>query len=117
MFDFNSATLSGCIDIVVIEHADGSYSSTPFHARFGKLKVFKSEHKVINIVVNGKDTGIKMRLGKSGEAYFLIPKDEAMTKSQKMEHIEEMKQGVAENMQNYSDIGKHFILLIMSQIS
>jgi phosphatidate phosphatase PAH1 len=37
----NSATLSGAIDIVVVEQEDGSLASTPFHVRFGKLKLIR----------------------------------------------------------------------------
>ena len=105
MFDFNSATLSGCIDIIAIEQADGSLVSTPFHVRFGKLKVFKSEHKVVHILVNGQKTGIKMRLGKSGEAYFLVPKEEAMTRQDKVDQQTELKQAVVETMDKFSDQG------------
>lgn len=33
------ATLSGALDVVAVRHDDGVYKSTPFHVRFGKLKV------------------------------------------------------------------------------
>lgn len=39
VFDYNSATLSGAIDIVAVRNDDGSIKSSPFHVRFGKLKV------------------------------------------------------------------------------
>lgn len=64
------ATLSGCIDIIVVEQADGSYQSSPFHVRFGKLKVFKTKKKFVSITVNGKVMPFKMKLGSAGEAYF-----------------------------------------------
>lgn len=71
LLDFNQATLSGCVDTIVIEQDDGSLTCSPFHVRFGKLKILKYADKEVNVIVNGKDTGIKMRLRKTGEAYFL----------------------------------------------
>eukprot|EP00474_Spongospora_subterranea_P010119 CRZ10577.1 hypothetical protein [Spongospora subterranea] len=68
--DFNQATLSGSIDIVVIEHNDGSRHSTPFHVRFGKLQLLRSREKLVTISVNGEKTSIFMKLGRAGEAFF-----------------------------------------------
>jgi len=68
--EFNQATLSGCVDIVVVQQEDGSLKSTPFHARFGKLKVLKSKDKVVKIHVNGVEAGFTMKLGSAGEAFF-----------------------------------------------
>uniref|UniRef100_A0A8C6MQG8 phosphatidate phosphatase n=2 Tax=Mus TaxID=862507 RepID=A0A8C6MQG8_MUSSI len=42
----NQATLSGCIDVVVVRQQDGSYQCSPFHVRFGKLGVLRSKEKV-----------------------------------------------------------------------
>lgn len=47
IFPINSATLSGCMDIVVVRLPDGTLKSSPFHVRFGKLKLFKSAHKSV----------------------------------------------------------------------
>lgn len=68
--EFNQATLSGCVDIVVVQQEDGSLKSTPFHARFGKLKILKSKDKAVKIHVNGVEAGFCMKLGAAGEAYF-----------------------------------------------
>lgn len=59
------------MDTIVIEQADGTLTSSPFHVRFGKLKILKYAQKEVSLFVNGADTGLKMRLDKSGEAYFL----------------------------------------------
>jgi Uncharacterized protein involved in plasmid maintenance len=64
------ATLSGAIDIIVSEQMDGTLLCSPFHVRFGKLKVLKSAEKEVSIFVNGKEAPFKMKLGKEGEAYF-----------------------------------------------
>lgn len=41
------ATLSGAIDVIVIESNDG-YISTPFHVRFGKFQLFRSKEKIVS---------------------------------------------------------------------
>ena len=53
MFSINSATLSGCMDVVVVRQADGTFKSSPFHIRFGKLKLLKSARKSVTLTVNG----------------------------------------------------------------
>ena len=42
----NGATLTGAIDVVVVEQEDGSFKCSPFHVRFGKLGVLRSREKV-----------------------------------------------------------------------
>jgi len=70
MLDFNQATLSGCVDIVVVRQRDGTLKSTPFHVRFGKLKVLKSKDKYVRIQVNNQPTRLTMKLGEAGEGFF-----------------------------------------------
>ncbi|KAM8838361.1 phosphatidate phosphatase LPIN2 isoform 1-T3 [Synchiropus picturatus] len=67
----NQATLSGCIDVVVVRQRDGSYQCSPFHVRFGKLGVLRSKEKVIDIEVNGEPVELHMKLGDNGEAFFV----------------------------------------------
>ncbi|EZG55244.1 LNS2 (lipin/Ned1/Smp2) protein [Gregarina niphandrodes] len=73
--DFNIATLSGCIDIIVVPDENGSLRSTPFHVRFGKAKLLRSREKIVSVAVNGQATDLQMILGSAGEAYFML-KDE-----------------------------------------
>jgi hypothetical protein len=48
--ELNPATLSGAIDIVVVEQANGDLACSPFHVRFGKLSLLMpQEKKVSNI--------------------------------------------------------------------
>lgn len=85
---------SGAVDIVVVSSADGTtLRSTPFHVRFGKMQIIRSlgtevralagtakapsqilltlrTHQV-TVSVNGQVCGLRMRLGPSGEAYFV----------------------------------------------
>nr|XP_039333163.1 phosphatidate phosphatase LPIN1 isoform X4 [Saimiri boliviensis boliviensis] len=42
----NPATLSGCIDIIVIRQPNGNLQCSPFHVRFGKMGVLRSREKV-----------------------------------------------------------------------
>lgn len=98
LLDFNQATLSGCIDTIVIEHEDGTLVGSPFHVRFGKLKLLKSAEKEVSISVNGQDTGLKMKLGKSGEAYFLQQIDDTKSTEEKFDELEEKEEEVKENL-------------------
>ena len=45
--DINPSTLSGAIDVVVIENEQGEYACSPFHIRFGKLKLLRPQEKVV----------------------------------------------------------------------
>ena len=59
------------MDIVVVEQPDGSFKSSPFHVRFGKLKLLKSARKEVAITVNGvQSPDVKLLLGQAGEAFF-----------------------------------------------
>ncbi|XP_066142895.1 phosphatidate phosphatase LPIN3 [Euwallacea fornicatus] len=69
--DINGATLTGAIDVVVVEQPDGSFNCSPFHVRFGKLGVLRSKEKVVDIEVNGEPLDVRMKLGESGEAFFV----------------------------------------------
>ena len=46
--EINSATLTGAIDILVIRREDGSYTTSPWHVRFGKMGVLRSREKVVS---------------------------------------------------------------------
>ncbi|XP_078255399.1 phosphatidate phosphatase LPIN1 isoform X2 [Rhinoraja longicauda] len=67
----NPATLSGCIDIIVVQQPDGSLQCSPFHVRFGKLGVLRSREKVVDIEINGESVQLQMKLGDNGEAFFV----------------------------------------------
>ena len=73
--EINEATLSGAIDIIAVRQPDGSLKSTPFHVRFGRLQVVKPRDKVVTVRVNGVEVALKMKLGRSGEAYFVHEAD------------------------------------------
>ncbi|KAL7070112.1 hypothetical protein ACQ4LE_010175 [Meloidogyne hapla] len=73
----NSATLSGAIDVIVVEQPDGTMLSTPFHVRFGKYGVFNYDDKYVDIQINNEEIDLKMKLGENGVAFFVEkPSDE-----------------------------------------
>lgn len=68
--DINPSTLSGAIDILVIEHDDGEMIASPFHVRFGKLQVFRLQEHVVEIDINDVKVDLYMKVGSGGEAFF-----------------------------------------------
>ncbi|XP_013782868.1 phosphatidate phosphatase LPIN2-like [Limulus polyphemus] len=80
--EINSATLTGAIDVVVVKQPDGSYISSPFHVRFGKIGVLRCREKVVDIEVNGEQIDIHMKLGESGEAFFVEAVEEETVPSE-----------------------------------
>lgn len=48
----NPATLTGAIDVIVVkrkdEHGETVYSCSPFHVRFGKLRVLRAGEKRVS---------------------------------------------------------------------
>ncbi|XP_070209422.1 phosphatidate phosphatase LPIN2-like [Littorina saxatilis] len=69
--EINSATLTGAIDVVIVKQEDGSYHSSPFHVRFGKLGVLRAREKIVDIEINGQPVDLHMKLGEAGEAFFV----------------------------------------------
>ncbi|CAG0882059.1 unnamed protein product [Darwinula stevensoni] len=69
--DLNAATLTGAIDVIVVKQPDGTFKCSPFHVRFGKLGVLRSREKLVDIEINGEPIDIHMKLGETGEAFFV----------------------------------------------
>ncbi|XP_063771462.1 phosphatidate phosphatase LPIN1 isoform X2 [Pseudophryne corroboree] len=67
----NPATLSGCIDVIVVRQPNGNLQCSPFHVRFGKMGVLRSREKVVDIEINGESVDLHMKLGDNGEAFFV----------------------------------------------
>jgi phosphatidate phosphatase LPIN len=68
----NPATLSGAIDAIVVERADGSLACSPFHVRFGKYQILRPSDKKVEFRVNGELQDYAMKLGEGGEAFFVF---------------------------------------------
>ncbi|XP_032416641.1 phosphatidate phosphatase LPIN1 isoform X5 [Xiphophorus hellerii] len=74
----NPATLSGCIDVIVVRQPDGSLQCSPFHVRFGKMGVLRSREKVVDIEINGEPVSLHMKLGENGEAFFVTETEDTL---------------------------------------
>lgn len=75
--NLNPATLTGAIDIIVVEQPDGTLHASPFHVRFGKLGVLQPRERVVNISVNNEPVDdLQMKLGEQGEAFFVMEMDD-----------------------------------------
>ncbi|KAK6340287.1 hypothetical protein TWF730_002051 [Orbilia blumenaviensis] len=68
----NPATLSGAIDVIVIEQENGDLACSPFHVRFGKFSLLRPLEKKVEFRVNGHKTDFPMKLGEAGEAFFVF---------------------------------------------
>ncbi|KAB8229823.1 putative lipin Smp2 [Aspergillus alliaceus] len=68
----NPATLSGAIDVIVIEQEDGTLACSPFHVRFGKFSLLRPYEKKVEFKVNGVKQNYSMKLGEGGEAFFVF---------------------------------------------
>ncbi|CAK7222323.1 lipin Ned1 [Sporothrix eucalyptigena] len=68
----NPATLSGAIDVIVVEQEDGTLMCSPFHVRFGKFSLLRPYEKKVEFKVNGARQDYSMKLGEGGEAFFVF---------------------------------------------
>ena len=71
----NPATLSGAIDVIVVEDEAGERHCSPFHVRFGKFQLLRPSQKKVTFMVNGETTDIPMKLNDEGEAFFVFKTD------------------------------------------
>jgi phosphatidate phosphatase PAH1 len=74
--EINPATLTGAIDIIVVEHEDGTLHGSPFHVRFGKFKLLRPQEKIVELEINGETVDYRMKLGDAGEAFFVFETDQ-----------------------------------------
>ncbi|KAL9115836.1 MAG: hypothetical protein Q9227_000204 [Pyrenula ochraceoflavens] len=77
----NPATLSGAIDVIVIEQEDGTLACSPFHVRFGKFSLLRPYEKKVEFRVNGVKQNYAMKLGEGGEAFFIFETTENIPKA------------------------------------
>ncbi|KAK8121972.1 hypothetical protein PG984_010642 [Apiospora sp. TS-2023a] len=77
----NPSTLSGAIDVIVVEQEDGSLSCSPFHVRFGKFSLLRPYEKKVEFKVNGIKQEYSMKLGEGGEAFFVFETSDTIPQS------------------------------------
>ncbi|CAG8531529.1 4268_t:CDS:10 [Paraglomus brasilianum] len=70
--EINPSTLSGAIDVIVVEQPDGKLACSPFHVRFGKLCVLRPQEKRVEVAVNDVIVDFPMKVGEAGEAFFIF---------------------------------------------
>ncbi|GAA5922827.1 phosphatidate phosphatase PAH1 [Sporobolomyces koalae] len=78
--DINPATLTGAIDVIVVERpaavpGEVELACSPFHVRFGKLSVLRPVDKKVRISVNDERVPFYMKVGETGEAFFVFETD------------------------------------------
>lgn len=77
--DINPSTLSGAIDVVVVENVEtGELACSPFHVRFGKLQLLRPQEKAVELKINGVSVGeeLRMKVGEAGETFFVLSREE-----------------------------------------
>ncbi|KAK8893252.1 hypothetical protein M9Y10_021669 [Tritrichomonas musculus] len=67
---YNPSTLSGALDIIIIEHPDGTLRSSPWHVRFGKLGLLHHVGKVVTVDINNDHAPFLMQVDESGRGQF-----------------------------------------------
>lgn len=77
----NPSTLSGAIDVIVVEQEDGSLCCSPFHVRFGKFSLLRPYEKKVEFKVNGVKQEYSMKLGEGGEAFFVFETSDTIPQS------------------------------------
>ncbi|KAL2021412.1 hypothetical protein VTK56DRAFT_7165 [Thermocarpiscus australiensis] len=77
----NPATLSGAIDVIVVEREDGTLACSPFHVRFGKFSLLRPYEKKVEFKVNGVKQPYSMKLGEGGEAFFVFETTDTIPQS------------------------------------
>lgn len=78
------------MDVVVVKTKKGNLRSSSFHVDFGWINNLSSSSKIIDIIVNGEVSEIKMKMTKEGKGYFEIPIDETEENHSKCnsDHVE-----------------------------
>lgn len=77
----NPATLSGAIDVIVVQQEDGTLCCSPFHVRFGKFSLLRPYEKKVEFKVNGVKQNYSMKLGEGGEAFFVFETSDTIPQS------------------------------------
>ncbi|KAI8090629.1 Lipin/Ned1/Smp2-domain-containing protein [Thamnidium elegans] len=104
--EINPATLSGAIDIVVVEQEDGDLACSPFHVRFGKLSVLMPQEKRVQIKVNGETVPYVMKVGEAGEAFFVFETEHEVPEEFQTSPIMEAVSEKSDEDPPYLDIGE-----------
>ncbi len=69
-FQINPVTLSGALDVIVVENEKKEFQSSAFKLKISKFEVWKPNENQVDIYINGKKMAMQMKLSKRGIAYF-----------------------------------------------
>ena len=85
-FTYNSSTLSGCVDVIVVEKSDKTFQCSQICLTIGNMKMLNTAEKTITVKVNDVECKHKMKIKSSGVAYFEIhsSKNQQLTDSDKI---------------------------------
>ena len=78
----NPSSLSGAMDIIVIEHEDGTLRSSPWHLTFGKFGLFYHSNKIISVSINDSPAPFMMYVDKDGRGQFFASQSTKQTRIQ-----------------------------------
>lgn len=68
----NPSTLSGALDIIIIEQEDGRLYSSPWHIRVGNMSLLHHSNKIISININNQHIPIFMAVDRDGCGRFPV---------------------------------------------
>ncbi len=52
--NWNASWLTGALDVIAVQHDDGTIVSTSFHVRFGRLSTRSLKRRQVRVYVNGE---------------------------------------------------------------
>lgn len=81
---YNPSTLSGALDIIIVEHPDGTLRSSPWHYRFGKLGLLHHVGKVVTVDINEMHAPFLMKIDESGRGQFFSSQSTSQSSNSKL---------------------------------
>lgn len=66
----NPLTFGEANDVIIVKKKNGEYNCSPFYIRFSKLNFCNSRSRLVNVLINGEDSGITMTITSAGDLYF-----------------------------------------------
>lgn len=67
---------SGAIDIVAVKGDSGAMTCSPWHVKVERSTAGLKRAGEMRVLLNGADSGLRMKVGPAGEAFFLVRLDE-----------------------------------------
>jgi phosphatidate phosphatase PAH1 len=100
--NMNKSSFSFAMDVIVIQHQDNSFSSSPFYVNFGRFKLARSSNTQVQLVINDIPSSIFMVLSRSGRGHFI----RFQTSGNLTAEFEENKSSDSEEERNHEEGGE-----------